>query len=107
MIDVLTEEIIDFAQAAKIPVLRNRKSNKPCHIAQIYRYVQSGARAVNGERIKLEVVKHPSGMMTSVQAIGRFIERLTNPEIPPNKPTPSQRRRQIDVARQRLVACGM
>ena len=107
MIDVLTEEIIDFVEAAKIPVLRNRKSNKPCHVAQIYRYVQSVARAVNGERVKLEVVKRPSGMVTSIEAIGRFIERLTNPEISVNKPTPSQRRRQIDSARQRLVSCGM
>ena len=77
MIDLDTEHLIDFRHAAKTNLLQNRRTGSPCHVSQIFRYAQCGARAVNGDRVRLETVKTPSGMMTSTEAISRFIRRLT------------------------------
>lgn len=106
MIDVLNEELIDLRRAAKLPPFANGKTGKPAHIASLYRHVLNGARAANGERIRLETVRTPGGLRTSRQAVERFIRSLTNPDIPMDAPLPSQRVKQIDAAEARLVAAG-
>src|SRR3954452_7840750 len=104
MIDPLIEDLIDLRQAGRQRPLRNSPTGRPCHISQAHRYVLHGARAVNGERVKLEVVKTPSGMRTSREAIVRFICRLTNPSAP--IAAPQQRLRQIEAAEAELRAAG-
>ena len=107
MIDLDTEELVDFRRAAKTTLLKNRKTGSACHVSQIFRYAQAGARAMNGDRVRLEVVKTPSGMMTSTEAIGRFIRRLTEPTASVTAPTPNQRRQQIETAQRELAAAGI
>lgn len=107
MIDVFQEDLIDLRQACREPVFRNRLTKKPAHIASVYRYVMRGARAANGERIRLETVRTPRGMLTSREAIVRFIEALTNPDTPTPTPTSATRRRQIEQAEKELAEAGM
>jgi hypothetical protein len=79
MINALNEELIDLREATVLPPFRRR--GKPAHIASIYRYVQRGARAVNGERVRLETIRTPSGMKTSREAVERFLHALTYGEV--------------------------
>lgn len=104
MIDIDCENLIDLHEAAKSPALRNPKNGKPAHLASLYRYIQHGARAANRDKIRLECVKTPRGTLTSREAITRFIERLTNPDLP--TATPTQRRRQQAEAERELAAAG-
>jgi hypothetical protein len=102
--DLLSENLIDLPTACKHPALRNTRTSKPCHVAQLYRYIQRGARAANGSRVRLESVVTPGGRRTSTQAINRFIHQLTNPTLPP--PTTKQRQRQQAAAEAELAAAG-
>lgn len=106
MIDIQTEDLMDLKEAAREPVFRSPKTKKPAHVASIYRHVLRGGRAANGERVKLETIRTPSGLRTSRQAVERFIAALTNPDAAP-APTPSQRRREIEAAEKRLELAGI
>jgi hypothetical protein len=101
VIDVESETLIDFPTAAKHPAYRNPRNGRAAHVASLYRHVMRGARAVNGERIRLEVVKTPAGLRTSAEAICRFIAKLTNPDRP--APPTKSRKRQIQQAVDELV----
>ena len=107
MIDVLTEELIDFRQAAKTPPFRNSKTGKPCHIACLYRYVMLAAAHPTGNASGLKPFGHPSGQRTSREAIVRFIAALTSPDTPVPVPTSATRRRQIEQAEKELADAGM
>ena len=104
MAELLNETLIDLRTASRHPALRNTKTGNPCHVAQLYRYIQRGARAANGKRVRLESIVTPGGRKTSQEAIARLVERLTNPELPP--PTTRQRQRQQTLAEQELAAAG-
>lgn len=107
MIDVLTEELIDLKAACRLAPFQGR-DGKPCHIASMYRHILRGARSRDGHRIKLEVVRVPSGQRTSLQAVARFIAALSGEDAPVADPRTS-RRRQADISRaeQELVAAGI
>ena len=107
MIDVINEELMDLKAAAKLQPFRNRTTRKPAHVGTMYRFVMQGARASNGERVRLEVVRTPSGLRTSAQAVQRFISELTNPEADVPQAMPVQRQQQIDSAQARLAAAGI
>ena len=51
-------------------------ADAPTNKSTIYRFASIGVRGLNGERIKLERVKLPSGSFTSRQAVTRFILAL-------------------------------
>jgi len=104
LIDIDTETLLDLPAACRHPALVNSRTHRPCHLAQIYRYVQRGAVAANGERVRLETVRTPAGMRTSREAIGRFIAELTDPDRP--APAPWVRRKQMAVAKAELEAAG-
>ena len=75
MIDVFNEDLLDPKEVAQLAPFR--RNGKPAHVALIYRAIQRGYRAVNGERVKLESVKTPAGLRTSKQAIERWLRKLT------------------------------
>jgi hypothetical protein len=100
VIDALHDDLIDLRDACREKPFRHRRTGKPAHISSLYRHVMRGARASNGERIRLETVRTPSGLRTSREAIQRFISALTNPDLPP--PTTASRRRQRDAAEHEL-----
>jgi hypothetical protein len=68
VIDVLNESLISPRELAKHPVFRNSINGKPAHVAAVYRAFHRGSRSVNGEYIRLDFVKCPSGLR-SEQAV--------------------------------------
>ena len=106
MIDPLNEELIDLQAACSLPPFRNPKTGKPCHKSALYRHVLRGSRAANGDRVRLDVVRTPSGLRTSREAVLRFIRALTDPDTPlPPIPT-KNRAKQQEAAVAELVAAG-
>lgn len=104
MIDPLSEKLITLNEARRLaPLMTN---GKPCDIKKLYRLVQIGSKAGNGERIRLEACRCPDGLRTSLEAVGRFIQRLTDPGAEIETVTPAQRQRAIDRAERELVALG-
>ena len=106
MIDPLNEQLIDFWQVCREPAFVNRRRGKPAHISKPYRCCNPGIRSRNGERIKLECVKTSSGLMTSREAIARFLVRLSGCEAAAAQPTAQIRRQQIKKATDELVQAG-
>ena len=106
MIDVREEDLIDLREACREPVFFNRRTNKPGNLATIYRHITRGARAVNGERIRLETIRTPRGLLTSREAIQRFVENLTDPEADRVVETSLARKRRVDEACTELTAAG-
>jgi hypothetical protein len=106
MIDIYAETLLDLRQACRLPVFLNPRTKQPLHISGIYRHIKRGARAANGERIRLEVIRTPTGLRTSREAVGRFIVALTNPT--PFAPISqcASRKRQIAQAEAELMAAG-
>jgi len=96
MIDINREQLITLAEAAgRVPSSRR---GKKVHVGTPVRWHKHGIRGV-----KLECVRIGASLMTSVEALQRFAERLSaaqeaNSTIPP--PLPTLREREV-VARLR------
>jgi len=80
MIDVFSEQLIDLHAACRLPPFRNVQTGKPAHISSMYRNILRGAVGACGERIKLETVRTPGGIRTSLEAVQRFCNELTHPD---------------------------
>ena len=101
MIDLLTEEVVSFTDAARM--LPRRRGGKRPHVATLYRWSQSGCRGV-----RLETIQVGGTRCTSRQAIARFCEQLSRDSldtIPP--PTRRQRTKSIEQAEKTLEAAGI
>jgi Protein of unknown function (DUF1580) len=105
MIDIEAERLIDLKEACRLPVFRNPKTKKAAHFSSIYRHILRGARDARGERVKLETIRTPGGLRTSVEAVERFIRQLTTGNSIPS-PTTKTRRRQMHAAEKELAAAG-
>jgi hypothetical protein len=103
MIDISSEDLIDLRIACREPVFRSR-GGQPCHVSSLYRHILRGARDANGGRVKLEIVRTPSGLKTSRQAIERFIRQLTDPTAP--LPQTKARRSRQEAAERELRDAG-
>jgi hypothetical protein len=106
MIDVFTELLLDLHQACKLPPFLDPRTQRPMHISGMYRQINRGARAADGQRIRLEVIRTPRGMRTSREAVGRFIEALSNPKNSAQTLPQATRRKQITQANAELSAAG-
>jgi hypothetical protein len=106
MFDVLNEDLIDLRAACREKPFRHRKTGKPAHISSMYRHVMRGARAANGERVRLETVRTPSGLRTSREAVQRFIAALTDPHADAPPPRSRVRERQQAGAVAELMQDG-
>lgn len=104
MIDVLNENLIDLREAAKLPPIRTR-TGKAAHISKMFRLAKLGVRASNGQRVRLETVRCPSGLRTSTEAVQRFIRELTDPDA--TAQTPASRQREVDTAEKELQQAGL
>ena len=100
MIDLAHEEVITFAEAAKR--LPHRRGGRPTHVSTVFRWAQRGLRGV-----KLEYIQLGGTRVTSVEALGRFFDRLTTGGG--NTPRQSSARRQAAVAQAeaRLAKAGI
>jgi len=106
MIDLFSENVYSLKEASKvIPGIRGGK--KP-HIASLYRWCKKG---VNG--VKLESIQVGGTLCTSLQAIQRFCNKLSEPEQAEIKgqaqqnATLNRREREIDKANKELEKQGM
>lgn len=100
MIDITSETVVSLTEATQhLP--RRRKGKRP-NVATIYRWAQVGCKGV-----RLEIVQVGGTKCTSLEALQRFCDRLTNPTAPTTSTTPRQRQRQIDAADAELSAAGI
>lgn len=102
MIDFLTEEVVSFADAARM--LPRRRGGKRPHVATLYRWSQRGCRGV-----RLETIQVGGTRCTSRQAIARFCAHLSSVEdnAPTGPPTRRERTKSIDRAEKSLADAGM
>ena len=93
MIDLTKEgPPIPLSQVPSLPEVPRRPDGKKVHIATIYRWEKPG---ING--VQLEVLKCGGTKCTTVAAIHRFFQRLTEASQPDNQPR-TRRQQRSDVA---------
>jgi hypothetical protein len=73
MIDITNETLVQLSEAAGL--LPGRRGKK-LHVSTLYRWVQRGVRGV-----RLETVLIGGSRLTSVEAIERFVDRLSSPPV--------------------------
>lgn len=110
-LDTLTEKLLSAADAAK---LHRRLTGRSVSIRTIYRWMSKGRSGVLLQHVKMAGEKY-----TSAEALNRFFNRSaevnmqppqagTRPKKKPTKTTAlSMRQRQIERARQNLIARGI
>ncbi len=99
MIDISTETVLTLTEAAKrLP--QRRRGSRP-HPATLFRWVQRGVKGVRLESLQVAGTK-----CTSIQALQRFFDRLSEPREPaPNKRP--DRQREIDAAERDCQRAGI
>jgi hypothetical protein len=75
MIDLVSERRIGLHEAAKIPP--SFREGKPTHVSTVLRWITKGVKLANGEVVRLEGARCGGRWTTSVEAVARFMERLT------------------------------
>ena len=100
MIDISTERVVSLAHATQH--LPKRRGGKRPNVATIYRWAQNGVRGV-----RLEVVQVGGTKCTSLEALQRFCERLSNPTATEPVRTSKARQKAIKAAEDRLAAAGI
>ncbi|UCC31055.1 MAG: DUF1580 domain-containing protein [Phycisphaerales bacterium] len=99
MIDLHNETVCSLAEATTH--LPKRRAGKRPHVSCLYRWAQNGVRG-----IKLETIQVGGTLCTSLEALQRFCERLTNPTTQRSRPTRT-RTRQLQSAERELAAAGL
>jgi hypothetical protein len=80
MIDLGTETPLSLAAATRlIPPGRNGKATA---LSTLLRWILRGAKASDGQTVRLEAIRLGGRWMTSTAALQRFAERLT-PQLDP------------------------
>ena len=100
MIDLQTETVLSFSDAASH--LPRRRAGKRPHVATLYRWASRGVRGV-----KLETIRVGGTLCTSIEALQRFCERLTDPHAPPASQTTAAREREAQKAERQLDEIGI
>ena len=101
MIDITTEEVVSLSEAAKLKCLPRRRKGKRPHVATLYRWAQRGFNGVT-----LETLQVGGTLCTSIEALQRFFDRLSESDAPPTQPK-HQRQMEIDRAESELEAAGI
>jgi hypothetical protein len=96
MIDPVSEHIVTFTEAAKLPPRRN--------VATLFRWRSPGIR-----NVKLESMLYGGRRVTSLEALDRFFARVTAAADgePTPAETPRQRERQLERAERRARELGV
>ncbi len=100
-IDITTEKVVSFKEArAHLP---ERRAGKRPDIATLYRWTVEGCRG-----IRLESIMVGATRMTSMEALQRVFDRLTEAAAPTESDVPASaptktRQRQIEAAERRLA----
>lgn len=64
-----------LTQLAKL--IPSRRKGRPVTLSCILRWVLDGIEAPNGERVRMEALKTPSGWISTPAALTRFLSALT------------------------------
>jgi hypothetical protein len=102
MIDLATEHRIGLHEGAKLyPSFRE---GRPTHVSTVLRHITKGVRLPDGQIVHLEGARLGGRWITSVEAVQRFMERLTAGALGdianmPNRPSRGSKQRQRDLAR--------
>ncbi len=104
--DLLAEELISLAAAARLfPGARGAVRVNP---ATVHRWCTKGTRTPDGNVVKLEFVRAGCRVLTSRQAVARYVAALSvapeSAEIPTRSPL--ARKRAADAAAAALKAMG-
>jgi hypothetical protein len=78
MIDIRNEKLLTLTEAARHPALPRRRRGKRPHVASLYRYAKAGIRGV-----RLETTRFAGTLCTSVEALQRFCDALSQDNDPP------------------------
>jgi hypothetical protein len=93
--DQLLSEIAD-GQGQKLRALTKLvpdfRKNKPSTVSRLFRWALQGVAGPDGQRILLECVKTPGGLISTPAAISRFFVAQTPNETTATEPTPSGKR---------------
>ena len=100
MIDISSECVLTLTEAAKR--LPRRRAGKRPHVATLYRWAQRCLRGV-----QLETIQVGGTLCTSLEALQRFCERLTDPNVQPTQRASAERQRSIRTAEKRLEEMGL
>jgi hypothetical protein len=101
MSEILHEQVLSLKEAARLPFLR--RGGKPMAFSTIWRWSLKGCAGV-----RLETVRIGGRTATSIEAVERFIERLSSgTPAPITTSTPGQRTRRQAKAEDRLEAAGI
>ena len=101
MIDIGVEKVVTLTEAAKLDCLPARRAGKRPHVATMFRWVTTGVGGV-----KLEALRVGGTLCTSIEAIQRFCERLTEGDarLTPQAETVGRRAREKSAASERVAA---
>ncbi len=100
MIDLTTETTLSLTEATKH--LPRRRAGKRPHVATLYRWAQRGLRGV-----RLETIQVGGTLCTSLEALQRFCDRLSDPQALPIQQSTRRRQREIQAAQHRLEGQGI
>jgi Protein of unknown function (DUF1580) len=108
VIDFTQEHPIPLAAAARlVPAARNGKRT---HLSTLLRWIQTGAKAADGSRVRLEAIRLGGRWLTSREALQRFADRLTprlhDPVDAPKVRTASRRQQASERAAEELDQLG-
>jgi hypothetical protein len=119
-IDIQQEELIRLGDVPKLKNLTRVRGSKPIHVSCIYRWALAGKKG-----IRLETLKVGGTLCTSVEALQRFFDALTEarygPQLPAHTPqwpepsptwgrvrrTAAQRQRDFEAAERYLDSQGI
>jgi hypothetical protein len=108
VVDLTVEPLLSLTSASRlIPPGRNGKRTA---LSTLLRWVLRGAKAPDGQLVRLEAVRLGGRWVTSKAALQRFAEKLTpqfagGPAVPPR--SPAARERASDRAARELEAAGI
>ena len=99
-IDISTEAVVTLTEATHhLP--RRRRGKRPA-VSTLFRWAQKGVRG-----IRLETLQVGGTKCTSIEALQRFFEALTDIDSPPPRRSLSQRRRAAERAERELAREGL
>jgi hypothetical protein len=104
--------VISIANEKVIPLSRvgdycpSSRVGKKLHSSTALRWAKAGCRADDGSRVTLETIRAGSTTYTSVEAIQRFLDRLSGP-APQPRPTPDVEKRRREQVERELAAYGL
>ena len=99
MIDIASETVLTLTAAAKrLP--QRRRGSRP-HVATLYRWSQRGVKGV-----RLETIQVGGTCCTSIEALQRFFDTLSEPRAPASNKRPD-RQREIETAERDCERAGI